>query len=129
MNMPAFLSPYLDGSSSKRLAQGLAAGAVATIVVGFGWGGWQLNGTVEKRVDAAAQMATVAALAPICADRFEKAANIDDTLILQLELVQSWQRDSHLIKGGWATFAGGIDPDSDVANSCANLLNESFKLN
>lgn len=129
MQAPSFLSPFLAGDSPKRLAQGLAVGVVATLVLGFGWAGWQLNGTVEKRVESATQMATVAALAPICADRFEQAANANNEMIGNLEAVSSWQRDSYLIKAGWATFAGGAQPDSDVAEACANMLNTTLKLN
>ena len=37
----------LQGESLKRLLQGAAAGAVATIVVGFYWGGWSLGSTAD----------------------------------------------------------------------------------
>ena len=33
----------LQGESLKRLLQGAAAGAVATMFVGFSWGGWSLG--------------------------------------------------------------------------------------
>jgi len=47
MQLPAML----QGESVKRLLQGAAAGAVATIVVGFYWGGWSLGSTAEvKRI-------------------------------------------------------------------------------
>jgi len=39
MQMPSML----EGESLKRLLQGAAAGAVATIFVGFYWGGWSLG--------------------------------------------------------------------------------------
>ena len=38
----------LQGESLKRLLQGAAVGAVATIVVGFNWGGWSLGSTADK---------------------------------------------------------------------------------
>ena len=38
----------LQGESLKRLLQGAAAGAVATIIVGFSWGGWSLASTADK---------------------------------------------------------------------------------
>jgi hypothetical protein len=129
MKTPSFLSPFLAGDSPKRLVQGLAVGAIATVVIGFGWGGWQLNGAVEKRVEIATRTATVAALAPICADRFEKAATANSELVGKFEAVSSWQRDSYLVDTGWATFAGGAEPDSDVAEACANMLNQTLRLN
>jgi hypothetical protein len=39
MQVPAIL----QGESLKRLLQGAAAGAVATMFVGFSWGGWSLG--------------------------------------------------------------------------------------
>ena len=38
----------LEGESLKRLLQGAAAGAIATMVVGFYWGGWSLGSTADK---------------------------------------------------------------------------------
>ena len=38
----------LQGESLKRLLQGAAAGAVATMFVGFYWGGWLLGSTADK---------------------------------------------------------------------------------
>ncbi len=37
----------LQGEPLKRLLQG-AASAVATIIVGFSWGGWSLASTADK---------------------------------------------------------------------------------
>jgi len=128
MNVPSFLSPYLDGDSPKRLMQGLAVGVIGAAVIGFGWGGWQLGSTVDERVETATQTAMVAALAPICADKFERAANADDGLVVELGEIRSWERDSHLIKTGWATFPGGAKPNDDVAEACASLLSKALEL-
>jgi hypothetical protein len=38
----------LQGESLKRLLQGAAIGAVATIDVGFSWGGWSLGSTADR---------------------------------------------------------------------------------
>jgi len=38
----------LQGESLKRLQQGADAGAVATMIVGFSWGGWSLASTADK---------------------------------------------------------------------------------
>jgi hypothetical protein len=37
------LPANLYGESLKRLLQGAAVGAIATVVIGFGWGGWVLG--------------------------------------------------------------------------------------
>ena len=60
----------LQGESLKRLLQGAAVGAVATIVVGFSWGGWSLGSTADKMAKEQSELAVVAALAPVCADKF-----------------------------------------------------------
>ena len=60
----------LQGESLKRLLQGAGIGAVATIVVGFGWGGWSLGSTADKMAKEQSERAVVAALAPVCADKF-----------------------------------------------------------
>ena len=128
MKAPAFLSPYLEGDSPKRLLQGLALGTIATVVVGFNWGGWQLGSTVDKKVEAANQTATVAALAPICAEKFEQAAGADNGLVVELNDINSWSRKRHLIEAGWVTFPGGAEPNDNVAQTCAELLSKSLQL-
>jgi len=128
MKVPTFLSSFIDGDSPKRLFQGLAAGAIGTLVLGFGWGGWNVSSTVEEKVETAELAAMVAALAPICASKFTLAAKADNDLVIKLNAVDSWQRDTHLMKMGWTTFPGGAKPDSNVAEACAILLNTALKL-
>ena len=128
MEVPSFLSPFVEGDTPKRLFQGLAVGVIGTLIIGFGWGGWNLGGTVKKKLETASRTSMVAALAPICADKFERAAKTDNDLVVKLAAVDSWQRDSHLMKTGWATFPGGAEPDRGVAEACATLLNSALKL-
>ena len=128
MEVPSFLSPFVDGDSPKRLFQGLAVGVIGTLIIGFGWGGWNLGGTVDQKVETASRTSMVTALAPICADKFERAAKADNDLVVKLTAVSSWQRDSHLMKTGWATFPGGAEPDRGVAEACATLLKTALKL-
>jgi hypothetical protein len=119
---------FLNGDSPKRLFQGLVTGVIGAVVIGFGFGGWHLGSTVEKMVESTSKAATVAALAPICADRFAKAASTDNNLIVKLKAVSDWERDTHLMQAGWATFPGGAEPVSKVAEACANMLFKSLKL-
>ena len=113
---------------NKRLAQGLVIGAIGTMIIGFGWGGWHINSTVKQKVRTASMSATVTALAPICAAKFELATKTDDTLIPKLKDIGYWQRDSHLIETGWATFPGVEDPNYAVAEACYALLETSLEL-
>ena len=98
MKAPSFLAPFLDGDSPKRLIQGLAVGAIGTMVIGFNWGGWNIGSTVEQKVETAGVSAMVAALAPICADKFEQAAKADCRQALNTTRSVSNARDG--IRGG-----------------------------
>ena len=114
------LPPILQGESLTRLLQGAAGGAVIVMIVGFGWAGWQLNSTAEKAADARATSAVVAALTPICVDKFQHSADASADLVA-LKKVDSWERDNFVTKGGWATFPGS-QPNRDVAEACAKIL-------
>ena len=116
MNLP----PILKGESLTRLMQGAAGGAVVAMIVGFGWGGWQLQSRAEKMADQRADNAVVAALAPICVDKFQHGADASAKLVA-LKATDSWQRDTFVAKGGWATFPGS-EPNQDVAEACAKIL-------
>jgi hypothetical protein len=74
------LPSILQGESLKRLLQGAAAGAVATMIIGFNWGGWTLGSTAEKQVKDAEQASIVRVLAPICADKFKHSADAGTNL-------------------------------------------------
>jgi hypothetical protein len=63
----------LQGESLKRLLQGAAAGAVATMFIGFYWGGWSVGSTADKMAKERSELAVIAALAPVCADKFRTA--------------------------------------------------------
>jgi hypothetical protein len=110
----------LQGESLTRLLQGVAAGAVATIVIGFYWGGWTLGSTAEKQVKNAEQASIVRVLAPICADKFQRSADVSANLNA-LNKADSWKRNELVEKAGWTTFPGS-EPDRAVAEACVKLL-------
>ena len=91
------------------------------MIIGFNWGGWTLGGTAKEMVQKASHAAVVEALAPICADKFRQAAEAPANLA-ELKKVSSWQQDTFIEKGGWATFPGMTAPERGVAQACANLL-------
>ena len=111
----------LQGESRTRLLQGIAIGAVATLAIGFYWGGWVTGGTAKAMVQKSANGATVAALAPICVDKFQHQVDAPANLV-ELKKINSWQQGSFVEKGGWATFPGSATPDSAVARVCAEML-------
>jgi len=116
------LPPILQGDSLTRLLQGAAGGCVITLIVGFGWAGWTLQSNAQKLAAQSAASAVVAALAPICVDKFQHASDAKATLVA-LKATDSWKQDTFVEKGGWATFPGS-QPNQSVAEACAKMLNE-----
>ena len=81
----------LQEESLKRLLHGAVAGAFATIFVGFNWGGWSLGSTADKMAKEQSELAVVAALAPVCADKFRALPDVAAKTIA-LSKVESWKR-------------------------------------
>jgi hypothetical protein len=117
MEMPEML----QGESLKRLLQGAAVGAVATMIIGFNWGGWMLGGTARDIAFAAAHSAVVAAIAPICVDQFQHSADAA-TNLAELKKTSSCEQSTFVEKGGWAMMPGSKTVDSGVSQACANML-------
>jgi hypothetical protein len=115
------LLSILQDHSFKRLVQGAAVGAVATMIIGFNWGGWSIESTAAKRADEASRTAVVAVLAPICVDRFQHSADATNNFI-ELKKVSTYMQGSFVEKGGWATSPGSDKANSAVAQACATML-------
>jgi hypothetical protein len=115
------LPSVLQGESPTRFLQGAFAGFVATVVIGFAWGGWTLGSTARETTAKSTATALVAVLAPLCAEKFRQAAGASAHLA-ELKKESSWMQDTYIEKGGWATFPGMTAPDRGVAQACANLL-------
>jgi hypothetical protein len=114
-------SSWYRGESLTRLLQGVAAGAIATLVIGFGWGGWMLESSAKTLADNTASSAVVAAIAPICVDQFQRSADAASNLT-ELKKTDSWQQAAYVEKGGWAVMPGSKAADSGVPQACAALL-------
>jgi hypothetical protein len=117
MELPAFL----QGESLKRLLQGVALGAFATLAIGFSWGGWMLGSTAKTLADSTANSAVVAAIAPICVDQFQRSADAANNLTA-LQKTSSWEQAAFVEKGGWAIMPGSKAADSGVPQACAAIL-------
>ena len=117
---PAKPGAELQGESLKRLLQGAAVGAVATIVVGFYWGGWSLGSTADKMAKEQSNLAVVAALAPVCADKF-RAQPEAAAKTVALSKVDSWKRAEEFSKES-VTLPGETYPSSALVAACYALL-------
>ena len=113
----------LQGDSLKRLLQGAFIGFLATVIVGFGWGGWTLGSTAKELAEKSASSAAIAALAPICVDKFQHASGAEANLV-ELKKVSSWQQTSFVEKGGWATLPGSDAANSSVARASSPAITD-----
>jgi hypothetical protein len=108
--------------SAPDLIKGAIVGAIATLFVGFYWAGWTLGSTAQKQVKEAEQAGIVRVLAPICVDKFQRAADAGSNLEA-LKKADSWKRDEMIEKAGWTKFPGS-EPDRKVAEACATMLSQ-----
>lgn len=114
MNIPAQTKPALWG---------IAGGAAALAIVGFGWGGWTTESRAASTAHAEVTQAVVAALAPVCVDRFRHSADATANLAA-LRKVDTGLQGEFVEKGGWAAVPGNNSSErvAAVARSCAELL-------
>jgi hypothetical protein len=106
-------------SGVKPAVWGAVVGAVAFTVVGFSSLGWTLGSTAEKMATQRAETAVVAALAPICVEKFQQQTDSAAKLVALNKVSSSWDRRALIEKGGWATMPGSNAPNSAVASACA----------
>ena len=69
MQVPSilFLGEFADSLVSYK---GVAIGAIASMAIGFSWGGWMLGSTANRHAAEQASTAVVAVLTPICVEKF-----------------------------------------------------------
>ena len=116
MHVPSIL----EGESLKRLLQGAVAGAIATIFVGFNWGGWSLGSTADKMAKEQSELAVVAALAPVCADKF-RALPDAKAKTAALSKIYPWKRADEF-PNAFVTLPGETSPSSALVDACSTLL-------
>jgi hypothetical protein len=103
-----------------RQKQGAAAGAIATMFVGFYWGGWSLGSTADKMAKERSDLAVVSALAPVCPDKFRALPDAEAKKVT-LSKVDSWRRRDEFPKE-LVTLPGESYPSSALVDACSTLL-------
>jgi hypothetical protein len=121
MQVPSILL----GESRTRLLQGIAIGAVASMAIGFSWGGWVTGGTANKVAADRAGAAVVTVLAPICVAKFQQDSDAQANLAVLRKISSNWEQGQYLEKGGWATPPGATSSDYELARACAAKLIEA----
>jgi hypothetical protein len=106
----------------KPVLWGAVAGSVATMIIGFGWGGWSTSGTSARLAKVQADSAVTMALVPLCIAK-SKADGAGPKKVGELKaLSSSYDQRDFVTKTGWATVPGSDDPNRDVAEACAAAL-------
>jgi hypothetical protein len=114
------LPSILQGESLTRLLQGAAVGALATMVLGFYWGGWSLGSTADRLAKERSELAVVAALAPVCAEKFSALPDAEAKKVA-LSKADSWKRRDEFPKE-FVTLPGESYPSSALVDACYTLL-------
>jgi hypothetical protein len=110
----------------KPFVWGLVVGAIVLLIVIFSAGWVTTSGSAQNKAEEMAEEAVVARLAPICVVQFLQDPEKDKKL-KELKETSSWERGDYVKKQGWATMPGENEPDSKVADECANRLVELEK--
>ena len=113
------------GESRTRLLQGIVIGAVASVVIGFSWGGWVTGATANKLAAEQASTAVVTVLTPICVEKFMQNGDAQENLVALRKISSNWEQGQYLEKGGWATPPGATSSDYELARACAAKLIET----
>ena len=106
----------------KPAAWGVVGGAIAAMVVGFGWGGWVTGGTATQMAATSAESAIVQAFTPLCVVR---AGEEPDQLVL-LKEESSWRRDDFVVEAGWVDNVNE-QYRGEVARVCAIAVLEAME--
>lgn len=94
---------------------------VATLIAGFGPGGWVTGATARKMASDAATDARHQLAAAVCVDQFMDAANARARLQKLTDSIW-YQRANLVAAGGWATMPDKTGPNTAVAYRCAEKL-------
>jgi len=121
MQVPSILL----GESRTRLLQGIVIGAIASIAIGFSWGGWVTGATANKLAAEQASTAVVTVLTPICVEKFMRNGDAQANLVALRGISSNWEQGQYLEKGGWATRPGATSSDYELARACAAKLIEA----
>ena len=108
--------------SKSALVWACAATAVATMIVGFSWGGWVTGGTSRTLAATAGDIARGELASLICVEKFKAAPDSAARLIEFKALTDNYKKRQFVETGGWATMPGQATPDRRAAEGCVAAL-------
>lgn len=108
MRIPAIL----QGEARTRFLQGIAFGAIATMTIGFIWGGWVTGGTARSMNAMAESSGRMSVLVPMCVAQFTAA----DGAIAKFKAASSYSRDG--VIGEFVKTVASTNMDYSLARAC-----------
>jgi dienelactone hydrolase len=109
--------------SIKPAIWGMVGGGIATIIIGFSWGGWITAGTAGQMERDSAKAAVVFAFTPLCVAKAEP--HVDK--LAELKQLSSWKYKDFVSEAGWVDNVSE-QYRADVAGVCASTLIEGMNL-
>jgi hypothetical protein len=109
MRIPAIL----QGEARTRFLQGIAFGAVATMAIGFIWGGWVTGDTARTMTVTAENSGRMSVLVPMCVAQFTAA----DGAVAKFKAGSSYSRYS--IVSEYVKSVASTSMDYSFARACA----------
>jgi hypothetical protein len=108
--------------SKTMLFWSCAGTAVATLIVGFTWGGWVTGGTARDMAQDAGDQSRYELASVICADKFMAASDARAQLTELKGIDSSYRQRQFIDDGGWATMPGQDKGARQTAELCAKVL-------
>jgi hypothetical protein len=119
----SFARRFEDYQPTKSmLAWACVATAVATMIIGFGWGGWVTGSTSRSLAMTAGDAARGELASVVCVEKFKAAPDSAAKLVEFKAITDSYKKRQFVETGGWATMPGQSSPDRRAAEGCAVAL-------
>jgi hypothetical protein len=119
---PSLARRWEDYRATKTFVAWSCAGSIAaTVILGFGWGGWVRGSTAEEMATKAATSARAELAASICVHDF-LAGTAAASNLASLQAADSWKRNTFIEEGGWVTLHGVKTSVAGAADRCAEQL-------
>ena len=109
MKLPAIL----QGEARTRFLQGIAFGAVATIAIGFAWGGWVTGETARIMRVTAETGGRMSVLVPLCVAQFTAA----DGALAKFKAAGPYYREN--VVSEFVKSVASTSMDYSFAKACA----------
>ena len=113
MQAPTWLKPAVMGA---------IVGGIATMIVGFNYGGWYLRSSAETLAHKESNAAVLAALVPVCISQSQADPEGATKLKAFGAIKSSCEQRDFVMKAGWATMPKADGPNQDLASACADVL-------